>query len=169
MTPIKIKRFHRVPIMLTIIMSLGIPICLCFLIYGIIDASVGLIAIGIIPLALTIICLGLFLNYGIHITQKRVILMNQRTIKMFRYDDVVYIDITFTNTCIEGKLKAKNQKPFEFCFDGVDLNTGALFRSHLSVSGLKLTDEFVEKSIAALSTCNKVHIKKLYEKKKTEK
>ena len=162
MKSIKISNFHHIPFLMKLLILIGLPICLCFLVIGIIKHSIGLILIGTIPLISAIIGLGFFFSYGIKITSKKVILINQRMLKIFPYEDVIYIKIVFRNDNIEGEIKAKNQKTYLFCFDGIDLSLNASFLSYLWISGLKLTKEFVEKSIASLSACEKVKIENFY-------
>lgn len=135
MKSINIKNFHKIPIL-----------------------------IGAVPLTALIVGMGFFWNYGIRITSKRVILMNQLMLKIFRYEDVIYIKIVFDNDTISGKIKAKHKKACEFCFDGIDLSSRSLFLGHLWIEGLKLTKKFVDKSISDLSACEKVKIQNLYTK-----
>ena len=90
--------------------------------------------------------------------------MNQRMLKVFRYEDVIYIKIVFDNDSIFGEIKAKNQKTYEFCFDGIDLSGGSSFGGILWIAGLKITRKFVDKSILDLSACEKVKIQNLYAK-----
>ena len=104
----------------------------------------------------------LFFSYGIKITSKRVVLISQRMIKSFRYEDVIYIKIDFHNESIQGEIKAKQQKACTFCFDGIDLSGRSLFLSHLWISGLKLSKRFVDQSIASLSNCEKVRVQNFF-------
>lgn len=164
MRPISIKNFHKIPILMKLLLLICTPFCLWLFIVGALNDS-GLAFAGAIPLTAILIGLGFFLNYGIKITSKRVVLMNQDMLKVFSYEDVSYIKIGFTNDSVFGTVKAKNQKAYDFYFDGVDLNRGfAWFHSRFLISGLKITEEFVEKSIAKLSACEKVKIQNRYVK-----
>jgi hypothetical protein len=162
MKPINIKHFHKTPILMKLLLLIGIPICILLLVFGIVYKISELISIGVIILAAFLVGEGFFWNYGIRITSKSVTLINQQMLKVFPYEEVHCFEIVFADDVIFGKVKAKNQKAYEFYFDGVDLNSGGLFHSSLLTSNLKLTKKFVEKSIADLSTCEKVKIKNLY-------
>lgn len=161
MKTIRIKHFHRLPFLIYLHLSIAAPICLAFLVIGITDNIPELKAIVAIAFIALCVGFGFFLNYGIKISSKRVVLLNQEMFKIFRYEDVVYIKITFYNDNIKGIIKAKYEEPCEFCFDGIDLRVGRS-RSYLWVKGLKFTQRFIDKSIAKLSTCEKVKIQNAY-------
>lgn len=164
MRPISIKNFHKIPILMKLLLLIGTPLCLWLFIIGILNDS-GLAFVGAIPLTAVLIGLGFFANYGIKITSKRVVLINQDMLKVFSYEDVSYIEIGFTNDSVFGTVKAKNQKAYDFYFSGVDLNKGfQWFHSRFLESDLKITEKFVKKSIAKLSTCEKVKIQNNYGK-----
>ncbi|MBQ7335388.1 MAG: hypothetical protein IJW92_02810 [Clostridia bacterium] len=160
---IKVRHFYRMPFLMKLLIAIGLPICFWFLIAGIVEHIAEFVLIGVIPLVSAIVGFGFFFSYGIKITSQRVVLINQSMIKSFRYEDVIYIKIVFKNESIEGEIKTKHQKACSFCFDGIDLSGRSLFLSHLWMSGLKLTKKFVDKSIANLSTCEKVKIQDLYD------
>lgn len=164
MRPICIKNFHKIPILMKLLLLLGVPLLLWLFIVGMLNDS-GLAFVGAIPLTIVLIGLGLFSNYGIKITSKRVTVLNQDTWKTFLYEDVIYIEIVFGNDSVFGTIKAKNQKAYDFYFSGVDLNRGfQWFHSRFLESDLKITGNFVKKSIATLSTCEKVKIENRYVK-----
>ncbi len=162
MKTIKIRNFHRIPILLKILMLLGLPLIICFLVVGITEDIGGLTFIGAFVLVIVAVGFGFFYSYGIKITSKRVTVLNQDMIKTFRYDDVVYIEIIFDEDTICGEIKAKQQPKCFFYFDGIDLNRGAVFSTRFLESNLKITKKFVDKSIAQLSNCEKVRVKNLY-------
>ena len=164
MKPIRVKHFHKMPIFMKILISLAIPLCIFLVIGGMIHRITDIIVIGAIPVVILVIAAAFFLNYGIKITSKRLVLMNQSMWKIFRYEDVIYMKITFDQNRIFGEIKAKYQKPYEFCFDGIWLGGASSLFSFCISSDLKLTKKFVDKSIADLSTCEKVRIKNLYPK-----
>lgn len=159
MSPIVIKHFHKIPILMKIFLLIGIPIYLYFFVFGIIYGIGALIAVtSFITLAIAVGG-GFFLNYGIKITEKSVTLLNQRMFKRFAYDDISFIKIVFNNETISGEIKTKKQQTFEFLFDGVELSGyRAAFLPTLWSSGLKLNKKFTEESIIALSRCEKVKI-----------
>lgn len=162
MKPITIKNFHKLPVMLIIVMSIAIPVALCFLTVGICQGSWELILIGAIPLVLVIVGIAFVFNYGITINSKRVTLINQSMIKTFRYEDIVYIAIVFDNDAIYGEVRSKSGNTIEFLFDGIDLRSGSSVLSHLWVSNIKISKEFVFDSIEKLSACPKIKIKNNY-------
>ena len=101
-------------------------------------------------------------NYGITITEKRVVAVEQSGIKILRYDDVSSIVVKFTDESVVAYIKMKNQKEYAFVWDSVFLGTNVILPSH---NKIKLYDEWVEKSIANLSKCPKVKIQNFYSTK----
>ena len=162
MKPIKIKNFHRIPVLLKILMLIGVPLIFWFFIAGITEDIPSLTFIGSMIIVIVAVGIGFFYSYGIKITSKRVIVINQDMIKTFRYDDVVYIEVIFGEDTICGEIKAKQQPKCVFYFDGIDLNRGSLFSTRFLESNLELTKKFVDKSIDKLSKCEKVRIKNSY-------
>ncbi|MBQ8416830.1 MAG: hypothetical protein IJX13_08070 [Clostridia bacterium] len=162
MKTIKIRHFHRVPFLVNLIISIFLPVCLWFFIMGITKPIVELILIGGLCLIVLIVALISFLSYGIKITPKRVVLVNQHMLRFFCYEDVIYIKIDFYNNYIEGVVKAKYEKPYEFSFWGTDFSGHLSLFPGLWISELKLNKEFVDKSIESLSTCEKVRIRNFY-------
>jgi len=98
-------------------------------------------------------------NYGITITEKRVVAIEQAGIKILRYDDVSSILVEFTDESVVAYIKMKNQKQYTFVWDSVFLGTNVILPSH---NKIKVYDEWVEKSIANLSKCPKVKIQNFY-------
>lgn len=165
MRPICIRNFHKVPLLLWLLLLLGVPLLLWLFIIGMLKHS-GLVFVGGIPLAIAFVGLGLFFNYGIKITSRRVTVLNQDTWKTFLYDEVIYIEIGFSDDSIYGTIKAKNQKAYDFYFSGIDLNRGfQWFHSRFLESDLKITEQFVKRSIEKLSTCEKVKTENRYRKR----
>lgn len=166
MRPICIKHFHKVPILLKILILVGISLGGWLLGVGLAGRVFELIVVGSIPLAVIMLGLVLFWNYGIKITSKRVTLLSQDTWKTFLYDEVIYIEIGFSDDSIYGTIKAKNQKAYDFYFSGIDLNRGfQWFHSRFLESDLKITEQFVKRSIEKLSTCEKVKTENRYRKR----
>ena len=165
MRPICIKHFHKVPILMQLLLLLGVPLLLWLMVTGITVQSAGLTFVGAIPLFIVLIGFGFFWNYGIKITSKRVTLLSQDMWKTFYYDEIKYIEIGFSNNSIYGTIKAQNQKAYDFYFSGIDLNRGSQwFHSRLLESDLKMTEQFVKRSIEKLSVCEKVKIQNRYVK-----
>ena len=149
------------PFLIYLLLLIATPTCLGFLVIGITDNIPELIAVGVIYFIALCVGFCFFLNYGIKISSKRVVLLNQQMFKIFRYEDVVYIKITFYNDSIKGIIKARYEEPYEFCFDGIDLRRGGSI-SYFWIKGLKFTKRFVDKSVAKLSACEKVKIQNAY-------
>jgi len=149
---------------MVLLLLMALPVFVYFLFSGIVHRNEGVALSGAIPLVVMIVGMGFFWSYGIRITEKSVTLINQHMLKVFDYEDVIYINISFGKDSIFGEIKAKNQKVYDFCFNGIDLNHGrsVCFFPSLWVSGLRLTEKFVDKSIAKLSTCEKVKSQNLY-------
>ena len=101
-------------------------------------------------------------NYGITITEKRVVAIEQAGIKILRYDDVSSIVVKFTDKSVVAYIKMKNRKEYTFVWDSIFLGTNVILPSH---NKIKLYDKWVEKSIANLSKCPKVKIQNFYSKK----
>ena len=161
MKTIKIKHFYSLPLLETLLALIGLPLCISF----VISKNPALIAIGIFLLLIVIVACVFFFNYGITISPKAIVLMDQDMLKIFPYEDVIYIKIVFHNDSIEGEVKARGQKPFTFCFTGTHPR-GLIFLGYIfSTSGVKITKKFVDKSIERLSHCEKVKIKNLYTEK----
>ena len=99
-------------------------------------------------------------NYGITITQKHVVAIEQAKIKILRYDDVSRILVKFTDESVIAYIKMKNQKEYTFVWKSVVFwGTNLLLRFE---NGIKLYDKWVEESIANLSKCPKVKIQNFY-------
>ena len=159
MKPINIKHFHKIPILMKLLLLIGMPPFIYFFIAGIAYQIAELALIGGILLATLIVGGSFYLNYGIRITSKRVTLMSQHMWKVFRYEDVTSIEIVFEQDIIHGEVKAKGKETYDFYFDGIDLSTGSLLGGRFWSSGIRITQRLVDKSIAACSVCEKVKIK----------
>ena len=75
---------------------------------------------------------------------------------------MLHFSTGFKKHVIAGEVKTLDQKIFAFSFDGIDLSTSSSLFPSLYISGLKLSKEFVEKSIEKLSLCEKVKIQNFY-------
>ena len=95
-------------------------------------------------------------NYGLTIHKKWIIAIEQTKIKIFRYEDVRSITVKFTNEQVTARIQTSHQQEHAFVWDKIYLRTYfSIIHVHKKV---KLDKEFVEKSIANLSTCPKVKI-----------
>ncbi len=98
-------------------------------------------------------------NYGITMSEKRVVAIEQAGIKILRYDDVSSIVVKFTDESVVAYIKMKNQKEYTFVWDSVFLGTNVILPSE---NKIKLHEEWVEKSVTNLSKCPKVKIQNFY-------
>ena len=162
MKKIKIKHFHKIPLMVSLIFPIGILLSVIFLISGISSSDGILTAIGLIPIISLAIALPFFFNYGITITDKKVTLISQHMLKRFDYEDISYIKVVFKKHVIAGEVKTLDQKIFAFSFDGIDLSTSRSLFPRLYISGLNLSKKFVDRNISELSRCEKVKVLNLY-------
>ena len=94
-------------------------------------------------------------RYGMTITEKRVVLIEQAAIKILPYEDVASITVKFTNESVSACVKMKNQKSHVFVWDSIYL--GNALKNYA-----KISRHFVEKSVLQLSQCAKVQIENLY-------
>lgn len=157
METIKLRHFCRMPLMMWLLLLIALPLFLGILVMGITEGHPGLIAIGIIILLVALVGFAFFFNYGIKITSKRVSIIYMNAFRIFRYEDICYIEIGLDEESIWGTVKTKNQQHYTFYFDEFELDPGAPF-SRLWTVKVKLTDKFIAKSIAQLSTCEKVRL-----------
>lgn len=121
-------------------------------------------------LAILCIMLGVFIfiatyfrfNYGITISEKRLVAIEQAQIKILRYDDISNIIVKFTNESVAVYIKMKNQQEHLIVWDYISLDTNVFLPSK---NKIKLYDKFVEESITSLSACPKVKIQNFYTSK----
>lgn len=157
MKPIKIKYFCRLPILLILLLLVGTPIFLWFLIFGIIEAIPAFIVIASIPICGTMVGIGFFLSYGIKITNKRISIIYVNALKFYRWEDVLSMEIGFDNESIWGEIKLRNQSPYIFYFDEFELSSKPIL-SRLSVVKIKITKAYVCKITKQLSRIDKIRI-----------
>ena len=165
MKKIKIRNFHKMPILAKLLFWLGIPILLLLLVMAIVENIGELIILFAIPLATCVLGIVCFLNYGITISSKNIFLVDQFMLARYKYTEVDYIKIVFKNDSVRGEVKKKGGKIYPFVFVGMNLSTGLrVTPKKLWCTDLKITRKFVEESIASLSACKKVKIQNFYTK-----
>jgi len=108
------------------------------------------------------------LNYGLRISEKRMILRSHRKKKVVPYDAVREVVITFTQESIAACVKTQEEE-IRFVWEEMITDSQKIFpgRGWGSGSvpfrvGIKMTDRFVENSIERLSQCEKVRIENFY-------
>ncbi len=97
-------------------------------------------------------------NYGIRINQNRVIAIEQSAMKIIPYDEVRRITVRFTNQSVTALIKMMDNSEVFFVWDKVFLGYDALLPDQCAYNKVNLHEEFVQKSIASLSVCEKIVI-----------
>ena len=143
---------------------IGVAILLALLVFMAVvfiteDHNYGLAILCLLLGVVILVATHFRFNYGITITEKRVVAIEQSGIKILRYDDVSSIVVKFTDESVVAYIKMKNQKEHTFVWDSIFLGTSIILPSK---NKIKLYDEWVEKSIANLSKCPKVKIQNCY-------
>ena len=146
---------------------IGVAILLALLVFMAVvfiteDHNYGLAILCLLLGVVILIATYFRFNYGITITEKRVVAIEQAGIKILRYDDVSSIVVKFTDESVVAYIRMKNQKEYTFVWDSIFLGTNVILPSH---NKIKLYDKWVEKSITNLSECPKVKIQNFYTKK----
>ena len=155
MKTITIKHFCRLPVLLVVIFSIAFPISFLLFFVGILYSNIDLSMLGLIPILVSILGLGFYINYGIKISPKYVTIIYFNVFKIFNYEDIEYIDIHFDNESIWGEIKAKKQKLYSFYFDSFELDPLSPLSNLLTVK-VNIKDDYIEKSIKKLSLCDKI-------------
>ena len=146
---------------------IGVAILLALLVFMAVvfiteDHNYGLAILCLLLGVVILVATYFRFNYGITITEKRVVAIEQAGIKILLYDDVSSIVVKFTDESVVAYIRMKNQKEYTFVWDSIFLGTNIILPSE---NKIKLYDEWVEKSIANLSKCPKVKIQNFYSKK----
>ncbi len=123
------------------------------------DRNYGLAIICLLLGIVILFAMYFRFNYGITISEKRVVTIEQAQIKILRYDNISSIIVKFTNESVVAYIKMKNQQEHVFVWDSIFLGTNVILPSK---NKIKLYDKFVEESITNLSKCPKVKIQKFY-------
>jgi hypothetical protein len=123
------------------------------------DHNYGLAILCLLLGVAVLVAMYFRFNYGITISEKRVVAIEQAGIKILRYDDISSIIVKFTDESVVAYIKTKNQQDYTFVWDSIFLGTNVILPSK---NKIKLCDKFVEESIANLSKCPKVKIQNFY-------
>ena len=150
--------------------------------YGLVVALLGPLAVALIVKSKqyvgALICVALALvmlrgawkrfNYGMRISEKRIVLFSHREKKVVPYDAVREVVVTFTKDNVAACIKTAEDE-IRFVWDDMWVDSRRTFPSlgwgydnpTIRV-GVCMTDRFVAKSIEHLSQCEKVRIENLY-------
>jgi len=123
------------------------------------DHNYGLAILCLLLGIVIIIAMYFRFNYGITISEKRVVAIEQAGIKILRYDDISGIIVKFTDKSVVAYVKTKNQQEHTFVWDSIFLGTNVILPSE---NKIKLYDKFVKESIENLSECPKIKIQNFY-------
>lgn len=154
-----IVRFKKAPLFVLFFL-LTIAFFTAVSIFAFKEKALGIAVLGIVADIIIIFAAWCrFFAYGLRISDKRVIAVEQSRIKIASMDSVSRITVKFTSDSITALIKTKDQNEEIFVWDGIFLGTHVLLPENNNV---KLTPEFVEKSISELSKCDKVHIQNYF-------
>ena len=98
--------------------------------------------------------------YGLRISRKRIVAVDQSSIKLLSYEAVSRITVKFTQEAISALIKTKEQAEYLFVWDCIFLGSDPLLPNRNKV---KITSDFIEKSITELSKCEKVRIQNYFD------
>lgn len=109
-------------------------------------------------------------NYGMHINDKRVLLLAQHGIKVVPWSDISMFVAKFTNSEVVAYMELKNGEKFAFIWEDLVLDNRRIFPAlgwgnTTSRVSIRITDRFVERSIERLSQCEGIVIENLYRTK----
>ena len=121
--------------------------------------SLSVIAI-VINLLLTFALWCRFFAYGLRISHKRVIVVDQTSVKFLPYGSVSRITVKFTSDAVSAVIKTKDQSEYFFVWDSIFLGSDPILPNRNKVS---VTQKFIEKSISELSKCEKVRIQNYFD------
>ena len=153
-------RFKKAPLFLffyLLVFSLLTVIAIVTLKEG--TYSLSVIAI-VINLLLTFALWCRFFAYGLRISEKRVIAVDQSSVKFLPYDTVSRITVKFTQETVSALIKTKDQSEYFFVWDSIYLGSNPILPNHIKTN---ITAKFVEKSISELSKCEKVRIQNYFD------
>jgi len=157
MKSIRIIGLYRLPIIYTIFLALGFPFCSIFLVGGAMNNNWDLFTLDALVFGKITITLEIFYNYGITITSRYVLLISHDEFKIFKYEDIRYINITIGENSITGQINSKCNKPFNFNFGDVVMSPGDTF-AILTLAKFVLNEKQIKRFINSLSKCEKVTI-----------
>ena len=107
----------------------------------------------LIPITAVVAAIYFRFNYGIRINEKRIVIVEQSHVKVFSYENVRSMTVSFTDKNIRASVQTSDKKEYIFVWDNILAGNRSLLPSQF---GIKLNKQFVEKSISTLSTCPKV-------------
>ena len=114
----------------------------------------------VINLLLTFALWCRFFAYGLRISEKRIIAVDQSCVKFLPYDTVSRITVKFTQETVSALIKTKDQSEYFFVWDSIFLGSDPILPNRNKVS---VTQKFIEKSISELSKCEKVRIQNYFD------
>ena len=121
--------------------------------------SLSVIAI-VINLLLTFALWCRFFAYGLRISNKRVIAVDQTSVKFLPYDLVSRITVKFMSDDVSAVIKTKDQSEYCFVWDSIYLGSDPILPNQNKAN---VTQKFIEKSINELSKCEKVRIQNYFD------
>ena len=125
------------------------------------EGAYALSAIAIlINLLLTFALWCRFFAYGLRITHKRVIAVDQTSVKFLPYGSVSRITVKFTSDAVSAVIKTKDQSEYFFVWDSIYLGSDPILPNQNKAN---VTQKFIEKSINELSKCEKVRIQNYFD------
>ena len=145
MKSIKIRGMYRLPLVLIIGLIIGIPLVSWLFFIGIRDSAAVLVGAGILFFLIICVGLGFFINYGVSISEKRVVLIDDGLFKVFRREDIVAFTVIVSKKCMRVELKVRGEKPYKFCFGEFNLDHGAVILPRLWVVKYRISDQYIEK------------------------
>jgi hypothetical protein len=140
-----------------LIFGLGFTVIFTLLGIAVVMAIEGIgIFTALLSVFALVIAVGLWFlfHYGIFITEKRVLLIEQSEIKAIPYDEVRKIVVIFSENGVTALIKAARGR--EYIFSWGNLHMGGVWITRV---GIRITSAFVEKSIQALCQCEKVVVR----------
>ena len=125
------------------------------------DGAYALSAIAIlINLLLSFALWCRFFAYGLRISHKRVIAVDQTSVKFLPYGSVSRITVKFTSDAVSAVIKTKDQSEYCFVWDSIYLGSDPILPNQNKAN---VTLKFIEKSINELSKCEKVRIQNYFD------
>lgn len=144
------------PLWFKILLIITLPVFAWLFFIGVVFEVAELTAVGAIILAITVIGFGFYFNYGITVSQKRIVLLYYNAFRIFRREDITRFEIGFDEDSIWGEIKAKGKKAYTFVFDDFSLSSASdLIGVTVKV---KLSEEYADRAIEKLSAIENIKI-----------
>ena len=109
------------------------------------------------------------LNYGFYINEKRVVLRSCGKKQVVPYDAVREMMVTFTQENMAVRVTTAQGEEIRFVWEAMTIDSKKIFpglgwgSSSVPVRvGIRMTERFVENSMARLSQCEKVRMENFY-------